>query len=203
MQPWHRQGLPVNATRLTHSVGGGGSQGASGQAIPNPRVCRNVAVPSWKSASSHLGEQMCFQVRREAFLSSSVLSLPTFGECHLLSESRGLSPFASHHQVLATLPNCNPSQAISFLLTLGKATIIFCLDDQSHLSLVPHFSSSSPRQFALYGLRSIFFKKGDSFPTTSLFKTCQQGPITLRITFRLLTVAPQSPQPEFALLLPL
>lgn len=146
---------------------------------------------------------MCFQVRREAFLSSSVLSLPTFGECHLLSESRGLSPFASCHQVLATLPNCNPSQAISFLLTLGKATIIFCLDDQSHLSLVPHFSSSSPRQFALYGLRSIFFKKGDLFPTTSLFKTCQQGPITLRITFRLLTVAPQSPQPEFALLLPL
>lgn len=40
----------------------------------------------------------------------------------------------------------------------AKPPSFFCLDDQSHLSLVPHLSSSPPIcQFALCGLRSIFF----------------------------------------------
>lgn len=108
----------------TRQVGAGAREQVE-RPTPIPESAETWQSPSWKSVSSHLEERMCFQVRREALLSTSVLSLPTFGKCHLPSESRSPLPVASHHQVLATLPNCNPSQPISFLLTLAKPPSFF------------------------------------------------------------------------------
>lgn len=164
LQPWHWQhnALQCHSAHILSSWGWepgsrwtGPSQ--SLQTWGNPFLGRVHPASSEESVWASRSERKPFSLPQSRVFTSSGnatstrgLSVVSFGRCF---------PRPTHHQVLATL-QARIRLSISSLLTLGKATIISRLHD--------HFSSSSPTQFALHGLKVFSFKAIQIIPLPCL-----------------------------------
>ena len=158
-------GLPLNAIQPTHSSRVMWKPGAGGQA--SHWVCRNGAGSSLKECILAAQRRTCGLpgLGRKLFFSSSTLQSSHFQEMTPLLEIPEPSPlpFPSHHYpITKSRPHTStssPSLSLSILLTLGTATIVVCLDDQSY-PLTGSSNSLASLQPSLHSMAwELFFEK--------------------------------------------